>query len=108
MKNFDFMTPSKINYLVAIEDDYDADWVRRHPQLVPDYCNDPESAFPIMLQHNIAILPTGLNGVWVAIHSPDIDKDNKIHANILEYDENPLVAAMICFLKVMEVKHERQ
>lgn len=73
-----------------------------------DPCSKPEHAFPIMLQHSIAILPTGLNGVWVAIHSPNIDKDNKIHADILEYNENPLVAAMICFLKVMDGKHERQ
>lgn len=70
-----------------------------------DYCNNQSDMMPIVFENEISLTPTGLNGVWVAMHKPKIDKDNKIHANILEYSENPLRAAAICFLEMMEVKN---
>ena len=71
---------------------------------IVDYCSNPSDAWPIMAENGIATIPTGRLTVWCAIHNPQIDRNNQIHANILEYGKNPLRAAMICFLKMKDVE----
>lgn len=54
---------------------------------MPDYCNDPIVAFPVILNNNISLVaPDGEHNLWDAIYG-----------DILIQDSNPLRAAMIAY-----------
>lgn len=70
-----------------------------------DYCNSWADIGPLIAGHGISLIPTGRFNVWCAIDNPKIDSNNQIHANILEYCENPLRAAAICLIKKLEAEN---
>ncbi|RYH93352.1 DUF2591 domain-containing protein [Citrobacter werkmanii] len=62
---------------------------------LPDYCNNPADAWPIIAEHGIGIIPykKGLAEAWNAA--------NGLMSGTTK-DGNPLRAAMIVFLKMKE------
>lgn len=65
---------------------------------VPDYCNSASEAWSIIVENKIGLMHTWhKKGVWSAVapvSSSDYDCNH----------DNPLRAAMICFLKMQESK----
>lgn len=67
-----------------------------------DYCNDACSAWPIILENKIDIrFEAGFMNKWESQHVKHLD-DYDIDIIGSNYDENPLRAAMITFLKMKE------
>ena len=68
--------------------------------IISDFCNNPSDAWPIIVDNEICInaLPGGDFTLWCS--------NDKYHSDldVAVYSENPLRAAMICFLKMNEVK----
>ena len=62
---------------------------------LPDYCNNPSDAWPIILDSKIAVLPWNSNG-WQSF----VMKDGEHH--LMVWHKNPLRAAMIVFLMMSE------
>ena len=63
-----------------------------------DYCNNPEDAWPIITGSMISIRPVGHDGqLWEAAGMDGMKAD---------YDKNPLRAAMVVFLMMMEVEND--
>ncbi len=73
---------------------------------VPDYCNSPDDAWPIILENDISIINGdyggGNRGRWSAAVSKNIDGDCLCFGS--DEIKNPLRAAMICYLKMKEAK----
>lgn len=73
-----------------------------------DPCNNPEDAWPIVVENDIALLPScGFD--WVAISHLTLNGfssyiDQSLHGCLQHNDMNPLRAAMIVFLKMNEDK----
>ena len=71
---------------------------------LPDYCSNPQDAWPVILKCEIDILSPSTNATenWFAgffdPHSIAVAEDIKI------YDKNPLRAAMIVYLEMNGVK----
>lgn len=65
---------------------------------IKNYCNNPQDAWPIIIDNGIALFPRAIREdlkLWQA-SAPLVGGFR---------DENPLRAAMICFLKVKEVEN---
>lgn len=68
--------------------------------ILPDYCNNPSDAWPIIVSNKICIqwYEDG-HGIYASASMATSDESNN---SFISDDENPLRAAMICFLKVKE------
>lgn len=105
MKNYEDMSDFEINCRVHAE-------VMQISGLnsfkAKDYCNNPVDAWPIVVENNIALLPScGFD--WVAISHLTLNGfssyiDQSLHGCLQHNDMNPLRAAMIVFLKMNEDK----
>ena len=62
---------------------------------VPDYCNNPSDAWPIILDSKITVRPWN-NDEWQSFTMDGYDYD------FMAWHENPLRAAMISFLMMSE------
>jgi len=62
----------------------------------PRYCNNPSDIIPLMIEHKISLVWVG--GYWQA--QPPF----KNHVGSVNDDLNPLRAASIVFIKMMEAK----
>lgn len=60
-----------------------------------DYCNNPDDAWPIIVDNKISLTCHQSRGEWSAVFNAD---------NICFHANNPLRAAMIVFLKMNEDK----
>ena len=74
---------------------------------LPDYCNNPADAYPIIVQSGISLIKCTVgSGCWSAEIITDIDEadDNLFQCqSSFDYqDANPLRAAMIVFLMMKE------
>ncbi len=65
---------------------------------IPDYCNNPADAWPIITENMIALKPVKL---FVGGHRWFASKGDSEFAEKVS-DENPLRAAMICYLMIQE------
>jgi hypothetical protein len=66
---------------------------------IPDYCNNPKDAWPIILENHISLMKRGFDICWDA----SAVSLNKKGCTIRETDdENPLRAAMIVYLMINE------
>lgn len=65
-----------------------------------DYCNNPSDAWPIIVENKICIqwYEDG-HGIYASASMATSDESNN---SFISDDENPLRAAMICFLKIKE------
>lgn len=71
-----------------------------------DYCNSPADAWPIIVNNEIALLPSG-GFDWVAISGLTLNGyssyiDRRLDCCIKHSDTNPLRAAMIVFLMMQD------
>lgn len=66
---------------------------------LPDYCNNPADAWPIIVENKIGLTPPMHDENWEAM---TFDKFGYVNKN--EYTVNPLRAAMIVFLLMKEKK----
>ena len=96
--NYEAMSDDEINYEVA-KHSFDAEWLERHygkEGVLPDYCNDVEDAWPIILEHGISMCkPNSYHDEWSCFLRDSIG----FVSNIV-YHERPLRAAMIVYLKM--------
>ncbi|MGU4360089.1 phage protein NinX family protein [Escherichia coli] len=69
---------------------------------IPDYCNNPEDAEPIIVENRIGIIPAPENGLWKAAHRKVGSDSTPYH---MTQDENPLRAAMIVFLMMQDANN---
>lgn len=61
-----------------------------------NYCNNPSDAWPIIVENGISI------DFWGDSWGADIQLDGEVAFEHL--DKNPLLAAMICFLKMKDAE----
>jgi len=96
MINYEDKTNSQINVQVHLI--VDPEWKDSDELDVPNYCEDPSVAWPIIIENRIAIIPTF--DEWTAsFGGPEKSRRSYMARNI-----GPLRAAMICFLKIQEAK----
>ena len=75
------------------------DGARVQDTIIHDYCNNPNDAFPIILDNGISIMAYEDGVYWQAMSpfdSPLMEKSTSFFFG----GKNPLRAAMICFLKM--------
>ncbi len=94
MKNHEGMTDGQINWKVHHIVSKGA------PSCIKDYCNDVSVAWPIIVGNHISLeLDEGcLAEAYVLASYVNSELADKINC----VDENPLRAAMICFLKMKD------
>ena len=66
---------------------------RELEQMFVDYCNNPADAWPIIVENKIRLTPRISDDRWGALYVPLL---------LEHHDENPLRAAMIVYLMIME------
>lgn len=131
MKNYDDMSDFEINQLVASLVT-DGDVIEAHEMATGpsknsvqviykvgihgefyDYCNNPSDAWPIIVENEMSIWAVseadyeiGMSystGDWKAYCVSSIDGESNVADDGFEAtDQNPLRAAMICFLKMKD------
>lgn len=62
---------------------------------IPDYCNNPADAMPIVIENGISMIKS--SGGWMCCHGA---------AGVIEH-ENLYRAAMICFLMIKDAENEK-
>lgn len=72
---------------------YGSNGIETHP--LPDYCNNPADAWPIIESNRIGTIPAPEPGEWKAAHRNVGDDGSPYYFN---KDKKPLRAAMIVFL----------
>lgn len=96
MVDYKSLTDFGINYRVAglilsIDD--------RMGGMLPNYCNSPTAALPIIIENRIGIIPSPENGKWKAAHR-SVGEDNTPH--YMNESTNPLRSAMIVYLMMKD------
>jgi hypothetical protein len=67
-----------------------------------DFCNNPSDAWPIIVSNNICIQwYDDCHGIYASASMATSDESNN---SFISDDENPLRAAMICFLKMKDAE----
>ncbi len=70
-----------------------------------DFCNRPQDAWAIITKNNIELSPE-FRGEWVASHVSQYTYTEEPVYGVQCIDDNPLRAAMICFLMMEKSKDE--
>jgi hypothetical protein len=118
--SYETMSDWEINVAVAKALGYDAMPAKFHASAVvtryikngvpsagltqKDYCNNPSDAWPIILSNKIGIRHCPSRNQWWAFN----DKYQGFGAHEIEsgFEDNPLLAAMIVFLKMSNITKE--
>ncbi|WP_337137064.1 phage protein NinX family protein [Morganella morganii] len=78
---------------------------------IPDYCNNPADAMPIVIENKITVAYDKLYETWCAhvgsVMSGDGGWDYSIEPVINYCDDNYYRAAMICFLMMKDAENEK-
>lgn len=101
MKDYSAMNDGEINFAVAEITGESAPKVYEWGigRVIPDYCNNPADAWPIIQKRGISLNYDGID--WIA---NDIFTNVKASNNIETHAGKPLRAAMICYLKALDVE----
>ena len=102
MDNYEDKSDSQINVYVHLI--VDPEWKDSDELDVPNYCESPSDAWPIITENRISVSPvqTGINryhpakDLWRANHYRDYN------SVFTKSGDNPLRCAMIVFLKMQE------
>ena len=96
MSKYAEMSDTEINKLVAN---------KQHDYSIynkPDYCNNPEDAWPIILEAEISLIrDVSTNDVWEAVPKGWYTENgfiSNVNGDLCFIDKNPLRAAMIVYL----------
>lgn len=97
-KNYEEMSDGAIN----LEVHYLANNIQKHHAVImtKDYCNNPSDAWPIIVSNEIDIIHNGIGCALATDRAIDLMKETD--EVIFFQDENPLRAAMICFLMMKD------
>lgn len=98
MVDYKELTDFSINCLVAalrLDD--------RMAGKLPNYCNSPTEAMPLIIENRIGIIPSPENGKWKAAHR-SVGGDNTPH--FMNESTNPLRAAMIVYLMIKDGEND--
>lgn len=68
MKNFSEMSNFELNLDLAIALNGDEEWVNKHSDIVPDYCNTPNDILPPSTKLRISLNPSVDGKHWHAIN----------------------------------------
>ena len=98
--NYEAMSDDEINYEVA-KHSFDEEWLERHygkEGMIPDYCNDVEDAWPVILEHGISMCkPNSYRAEWSCFR-----RDSIGFVSHVAHHELPLRAAMIVYLMIKD------
>lgn len=98
--NYEEMSDDEINHEVA-KHSFDAAWLDRHygkEGMTPDYCNNVEDAWPVILEHGISLCkPNSYRDEWSCFR-----RDNIGFVSHIAHHERPLRAAMIVYLMLKD------
>lgn len=81
---------------------HDGDGILVYPhsnQINFNPCNNPSDAWKIIVSNEIGITP---HGCWWMASNFNPSSVGDFQVQVMQYDKNPLRAAMICFLKMKE------
>lgn len=81
---------------------YDSDWVDKHwliADMIPDYCNNPADAWPVIADNHIGIMPFKTCDAKAWPLSIGLLSGADVR------DKNPLRAAMIVFLMMKDAEN---
>ena len=96
--NYEAMSDDEINHEVA-KHSFDAEWLERHygkEGMTPDYCNNVEAAWPVILDNGISLCkPNSYRDEWSCFR-----RDSIGFVSHIAHHERPLRAAMIVYLKM--------
>lgn len=97
---YEEMSDLDINKMVAAKLGINFPVKPKEPYCSGDYCNNPSDAWPIIVSNKICIqwYEDG-HGIYASASMATSDESNN---SFISDDENPLRAAMICFLKIKE------
>ncbi|MGK9174134.1 DUF2591 domain-containing protein [Yokenella regensburgei] len=73
---------------------------------IPDYCNNPADAWPIIVGKRISIMFDGTDPQYEGEYHEWIDAISPDQKHGIQHQSNPLRAAMIVFLMMQEAKAE--
>lgn len=77
---------------------------------IPDYCNNPADAMPIVIENKITVMHDSIGNTWCAHAGSVMDDcgwDYKITPVHYADSDNYYRAAMICFLMMKEAENEK-
>lgn len=97
--NYEEKSAHEINREVASHF-YCPNWLSRHDEklgMIPDYCNNPSDAWPIIVENKIGVTFLKAETCVVLANNGDFYARSR----------NPLRAAMICFLKMKDAENGR-
>ncbi len=75
---------------------------------IPDYCNNPADAWPIIVKSKISVIWMTAEKEWCAWSHGDLEEGAWHWENVPDYYyccESQLRAAMVCFLMAQESNH---
>lgn len=74
---------------------------------IPDYCNNPAAAMPIIIENNISLHAPRLREGWMAEYTgSDDDVNDGFQVDYFDsHNQNPLRAAMEVFLMMKEAEN---
>ena len=112
--NYEDMSDFEINKLTAYVLDFndgEDNYFDILPQLVPDFCNNPQDAWPIIIENKISISHSiALYRADALVYDERFDKGFKIFKQDSQLGDTSsrgaLRAAMICFLKMKDAESE--
>jgi len=75
---------------------------------IPDFCNNPAYAWPIIVENKISVMWMTAEKEWCAWSHGDLEEGTWHWENVPDYYfccESQLRAAMVCFLMAQESNH---
>lgn len=75
---------------------------------IPDFCNNPADAWPIIVENKISVMWMTAEKEWCAWSHGDLEEGTWHWENVPDYYfccESQLRAAMVCFLMAQESNH---
>jgi Protein of unknown function (DUF2591) len=76
---------------VRVWSEDDGEWYSKN------YCTNPSGAWPILIEYNIGVAKYENEDLWFEIQ-------DKLRFDQIPEDKNPLRAAMICYLMLMDLR----
>lgn len=105
MKDYSKMSDFEINKAVSTALGMDVSGATEENNImygyVPNICNNPSDAWPIIFQNDIMLNPSCADSLWKAEQGLRV-KPSGFYSVATAYDTNPLRAAMIVYLMMKD------
>ena len=103
---YEGMSDFEVNKMVAERldlNDGEEGFFELLPQLVPDFCNNPEHSWGIISENMINLVAPNVGCKWRVFVNVYTGSGSKVSDHFC-YDKNGLRAAMLCFLKMKDAE----